>query len=89
MTFLALFGHIANFLAPAIVMALLLWGMPRLKPSCRRGRWSAGRELLALGVVGAVVLVAGLVALGRDGKMLTYAALVVTQGSLAWWARRR
>lgn len=89
MTFLALIGHVANFLAPAIAMALLLWGMPRLWPSSRRGRWSAGRELLALGVLGAVVLVAGLVALGRDGKMLTYAALVVAQGSLAWWARRR
>lgn len=88
MTFLALIGHIANFLAPALGLAVLLWGMPRLWPTSRRGRWTAGRELVALGGLGALVLLAGLVVLGRDGKMLTYAALVVAQGSLAWWVRR-
>jgi len=24
---------------------------------------------------------------GRDGRMLTYAVLVLAQGSLAWWLR--
>ena len=35
------------------------------------------------------VLLAGLVVFGRDGKMLTYTALVLAQGSLAWWVRGR
>jgi hypothetical protein len=30
------------------------------------------------------VLLAGLVFFGRDGKMATYAALVLAQGTLAW-----
>lgn len=40
-------------------------------------------------VAGVVVLLAGLVYFGRDGKIATYAALVVVQGTLAWWLHRR
>ena len=89
MTFLALIGHIANLFAPAIGMAVLLWGMPRLWPKAKAGRWAARRELMALCVLGTGVLLVGLVVFGRDGKMLSYAALVLAQGSLAWWVRRR
>ncbi|MCA9043300.1 MAG: hypothetical protein KDF54_10675 [Hydrogenophaga sp.] len=89
MTFLALIGHLLNFVAPALGVALLLWGAPRLWPTVRRGRWSASREFLFLWSVGIAVLLGGLVAFGRDGKMLTYAALVLTQGSFAAWLRRR
>lgn len=89
MTFLDLIGHLANFIAPALGMAVLLWGMPRLWPKARAGRWAARRELGALCALGALVLLAGLVVFGRDGKMLTYTALVLAQGSLAWWVRRR
>jgi hypothetical protein len=89
MTFLALIGHLANFIAPAIGVAALLWGMPRLWPKARAGRWTPRRELLGLCAVGAVVLLAGLVVFGRDGKVLSYTALVLAQGSLAWWVRRR
>jgi len=89
MTFLALIGHIANFIAPALGVALLLWGMPRLWPKARAGRWAARRELLAQCSLGMGVLLVGLVVFGRDGKMLSYTALVLAQGSLAWWLRRR
>lgn len=88
MTFLALIGHIANFIAPAVGMAVLLWAMPRLWPKSRPGRWAARRELLVLCTLGTAVLTAGLVAFGRDGKMLSYTALVLAQGSLVWWVRR-
>jgi hypothetical protein len=89
MTFLAFLGHLLNFMAPALVMALLLWGVPRLRPRARRGRWAARTELLALAGLGVAVLLAGLVYFGRDGKMATYAALVIAQGSLVWWVRSR
>lgn len=89
MTFLALFGHLLNFVAPAAGMALLLWGMPRLWPKARKGRWAASSELLALCGLGVAVLLVGLVVFGRDGKMLTYTVLVLAQGSLAWWMRGR
>ena len=35
------------------------------------------------------VLLVGLVVFGRDGKMLTYTALVLVTGTLAWWNRSR
>jgi len=89
MTFLALFGHLLNFAAPAAGMALLLWGIPRVWPKARKGRWAARTELWALVAVGLAVLLAGLVVFGRDGKMLTYTALVLAQGSLVWWVRGR
>jgi hypothetical protein len=35
-----------------------------------------------------LVLLAGLVWFGRDGKLATYAAMVALQGTLcAWWRR--
>jgi hypothetical protein len=89
MTFLALTGHLLNFMAPALVMALVLWGMPRLWPKARKGRWAPRTELLALSGVGVAVLLAGLIVFGRDGKMFTYLALVLAQGSLLWWVRGR
>lgn len=89
MTFFDLIGHFANFIAPAIGVAVLLWGMPRLWPKARAGRWAARRELMALCALGVGVLLAGLIVFGRDGKMLSYTALVLAQGSLAWWLRRR
>ena len=88
MTSLAFLGHLAGFVAPALVVALILWGVPRLR---RAGRAAAGArlEVFMLLVAGVAVLLGGLVFLGRDGKMATYAALVVVQGTLAWWLHRR
>lgn len=88
MTPLAFLGHLAGFIAPALFMALILWAVPRLR---RRGRAAqgAGLEAFMLVVAGIVVLMAGLVLFGRDGKMATYAALVVVQGTLAWWLHRK
>jgi hypothetical protein len=89
MTVLALIGHLLNWIAPAAGVGVLLWGGLRLWPSARSGRWAARRELLLLIGVGAAVLLAGLIIWGRDAKMLTYAALVLAQGSLVWWMRGR
>lgn len=89
MTVLALIFHLANFAAPALGVALLLWAMPRVWPRTRPGRWAARKELLALCGLGVAVLLAGLIVFGRDGKMLSYAALVLAQGTLVWWVRAR
>ncbi len=83
-TILLFLGHVAAFMAPAAVMALLLWAGLRWRRAARLG---AGAQLAALLAAGVVVLVAGLVVFGRDGRMPTYAALVLAQGSLAWWLR--
>lgn len=88
MTVLGFLGHLAGFIAPAVVVALILWCVPRLR---RAGRAAPGARLEAfmLVVAGIVVLLAGLMYFGRDGKMATYAALVLVQSSLAWWLHRR
>lgn len=88
MTPIAFLGHISGFIAPAVFMALILWTMPRWR---RAGRAApgAGLEAFMLVVAGVVVLLAGLVVFGRDGKMATYAALVLVQGTLAWWLHRK
>jgi hypothetical protein len=84
MTPLNLLYHLLSFLAPAAAVAAgvalaspLL--MPKQAPS--RSWWSQGAINF---VVGAVVLVAGLWCWGADGKMATYAALVIVIATFQW-----
>lgn len=84
--------HLANFVWPAAVVAGLLAFAVLWRQGQRGGqpwsrRWVRIWALLA-GMGGAVLLV-GLIAYGRDGKVGTYAALVLAQGSLAAWLRQR
>lgn len=88
MTFPAFLGHLANFLAPAVVVAVLLAGLPRLWPGARGGRAGFWRHVAWSSLAGALVLLAGLAWFGRDGKMTTYAVLVLVQGTVAWLQRR-
>lgn len=89
MNFFALLAHLAGFVAPALVVAVVLWLAPKAQRSGRKPRWSASMDLSVLLIAGVAVLLGGLVFFGRDGKIATYAALVVVQGTLAWWMRRR
>jgi len=82
---LDLVWHLAGFLAPAV-------GTGLIAASLAKGLF--GRDLqavpwrrLAAGstVVCAAVLVCGLVASGHDGRMATYAAMVVACGVALWW----
>ena len=81
--------HLLNFFAPA-------WGVSALALVMAAGVWRRamkGQAWLRLWVrtalVGSGVLVLGLVVFERDGRMLTYAALVVaTALSLWWWGLR-
>lgn len=88
MTLLSFLAHLAGFVAPAFGVGLLLWVGLRIR---RRGRpgIGAGAQFGLLCVAGVAVLLAGLVFFGRDGKMATYAALVLMQGTVAWWLRGR
>jgi hypothetical protein len=89
MNFFALLAHLAGFVAPAVVVGLCLWLASQTPSRGRRVRWSRSIDLSVLVFVGVDVLLAGLVFFGRDGKMATYAALVLVQGTLAWWMWRR
>ncbi|MDT0137386.1 hypothetical protein [Acidovorax sp. PRC11] len=76
--------HLLNFMAPALGVSLLLACAAAV---CFRG---APRTVGFLGqvavgfAVGLGVCAAGLAWAGRDGKMLTYAALVVACGTVQW-----
>ena len=78
--------HALNFFAPAVGVALLAAGAAKLL--WRRELAAVPWHRLALwsGLAGAAALVGGLVAFGRDGKMATYAALVVATALALWWA---
>lgn len=79
------FWHLSNLFGPALGMALLA-------PSLAKGLWR--QELRAvrwLSLVGwtlgacALVVLAGLVLTGHDGRMSTYAALVLVAAVVLWW----
>ena len=85
--------HLFHFFLPALGMAALLapalvWGQGA--GSQRGGRFkSLLLGWLVLSALGALVLLAGLWWHGRDGRMATYAALVVALGSaVAYWRSR-
>jgi hypothetical protein len=78
--------HALNFFAPALGMAALAASAAKLL--WRRELAGVAWHRLALWgtLAGAVVLVGGLVAFGRDGKIATYGALVVVTALALWWA---
>ena len=72
MTALDALFHLLNFALPAVFVggALALWGK-------RYNRRSVRQTWLINSVVGIAAMIAGLILFGVDGKMLSYALLVV------------
>jgi peptidoglycan/LPS O-acetylase OafA/YrhL len=64
--------HLINFVLPAVFVGggLALWGK-------RYNRRSVRQTWLINSVVGIAAMIAGLILFGVDGKMLSYALLVV------------
>lgn len=80
--------HLLNFLTPAAVVGLM---MALVEGVLVRHGWAFQRALKSFAtyfLAGIGVLLLGLALLGRDGKLMTYAALVLTLGSLATWRMR-
>ena len=84
-----LFWHLANFVLPAVgVGALtaasckLLWRRSLARTPWFTLAWQASAAGLA-------VLVAGLVITGHDGRMITYAGLVVACAAVPWFKSTR
>ncbi|MEO6015747.1 MAG: hypothetical protein ABIP46_00715 [Polaromonas sp.] len=88
MTAYLLLDHLLNFIAPALVVALLLVlgarvfpGFFKSKKPLAQGLW-AQTAIVFIANVG--ILAAGLVFFGHDGKVLTYAALVLGAALCQW-----
>ena len=77
-------NHLLSFIAPALCVALLLGVGARVlwRSATHLLPWYAMVGVNAL--LGVMVLALGLVLTGQDGRMGTYAALVVALGSCQW-----
>ncbi|WP_243738545.1 hypothetical protein [Aquabacterium commune] len=82
-------SHLLNFLLPALAMAVLV-------PALARVVWwqalkSAGwwRQVRWCAVLNVAALVIGLLVMGRDGAMATYAGLVLASALTVWWTGLR
>lgn len=88
MTAYLLLDHILNFLAPAAVVALLLVLLSRFfsrfLASKRPVAQSMRVQVAIIFIVNVLVLAAGLVLFGNDGKMATYAAMVLASAVCQW-----
>ena len=88
MTAYLLADHLLNLVAPAALIALLLVAFSRLFPGFFTSNKAIAQAWWAQAainfVVGAGVLTAGLVLLGRDGRMLTYVVLVLAMALSQW-----
>jgi hypothetical protein len=86
--FLDLFDHLLSFAAPALAVAFLVTlAGPLVLP--RTGQGPGWWVRFAINcAAGLVALAAGLWYFGRDGKVATYAALVLAVACAQWLAAR-
>ena len=77
--------HVANLFVPALALGALAAGL--VKVLWRRELAGMPWQRLAgpACAVCAAVTLAGLVLLGRDGRMATYAAMVLACALTLWW----
>ena len=84
--------HLLNFAAPALVLAFLLplaaRFVTRVSGQKRTTSLTWLTQVAIHSIVGLVVLAVGLWFFGRDGKMATYAALVLVMASNQWLMAR-
>jgi hypothetical protein len=78
--------HLLNFVAPAVGVALLSASLAKLTWRRDLAAVPWRRLVLWAAAAGVAVLIAGLALFGRDGKMLTYVALVAASALALWWA---
>ena len=88
MTAYLLTNHILNFLAPAAWVALLLVLLARIpirffKPKVTPSQ-AIYRQAAIIFILNAAILIAGLVLFKNDGKMATYAAMVLGSALCQW-----
>jgi hypothetical protein len=88
MTLIGQLDHLMNFIAPAIVVGLLVAAIaPMLMHKARPNHsWLTQSAINSVACV--LVLLGGLVIFGHDGMMATYAALVLVCASSQWIASK-
>jgi hypothetical protein len=76
--------HFLNFVAPAFAVGFLcaLLGRFGARPAGERMAWWV--QGMVNFIVGVAVLLGGLIVLGQDGRLATYAALALACGTSQW-----
>jgi len=77
--------HLGNLFLPALALAALTAALAKLLWRRELAPVSFRRLAVPAALVGAAVTLAGLVVFGRDGKMATYAAMVLACAFTLWW----
>ena len=86
---LDLLNHLLNFAAPALAVGLVLAFLaPVFMKNKALARTRSAQAAINF-VVGVLALLAGLLFFGRDGKMASYAVLVLASAASQCWAMRR
>ncbi len=78
--------HLLNFLAPAFVVGLVAALLAKLLWWRDLKSVSPWRMASCAVLASSLALVAGLLWTGRDGKMVTYGAMVLMCALALWWA---
>ena len=87
---LDLLWHLLNLLAVSLLFGAVAAAGARLAWRAALARWPWHRLWMVASGPAAVVTVLGLVVFGRDGRMATYALMVVAVAmALAWAGLRR
>ena len=77
--------HLGNLFLPAVALAALAAALAKLMWRRELAPVSFRHLALPAAVACAVVTLAGLVVFGRDGKMATYAGMVLACSVMLWW----
>ena len=88
MSLLGLLDHLLNFIAPAVTVGLLVALLAPLVMRKARPHHSWLRQAAINFVACLLALLAGLWIFGHDGKMATYAAMVVLCAGSQWAAAK-
>ena len=85
---IAALNHLLNFAAPAISLALLVTLGAHFFMKKRPPALALSTQLAINFIANIVVLALGLWLMGRDGKMVSYAVMVVTCATSQWLMAR-
>ena len=77
--------HLGNLFLPAVALAALTAALAKLLWWRELGAVSFKRLALPAATACALVTLAGLVVFGRDGRMATYAGMVLVCTLTLWW----
>ena len=79
------FWHVISFFYPAVAVGCIAAALAKVvwRAELRKVSWR--RLAVAAAAAGALALIAGLVAFGRDGRMVTYGLLCAAAAVALWW----